>query len=137
MNCEWEPFKDKFICKNCGFIVNNNKIKKNCKAGKKLAKKPPKMTQRVQNLGKAVVNHMKTGRKHCTPEQRQERFDICKTNECGFFIKRGQEDGVCGHEKCGCYIRAKGKFLDKLSWADSECPVGMWKKIEEKPENGV
>ena len=47
----------------------------------------------------------------------QQRFDICKTCEnfsSGFTCRL-----------CGCYM----KFKVKLQI--SECPIGLWKKIDE------
>jgi hypothetical protein len=30
---------------------------------------------------------------------------------------------------CGCAISNKKIFLNKLAWADQECPIGKWKKL--------
>lgn len=122
MKCEWEPYENKFKCKHCGFIVPRNTINRICQFH------VPSMAKRVTNLAQAVVKHVQTGLKHCTTEQRQKRLEICQSNQCGLF-----KDGICAHEDCGCYIRNKGKFFDKLSWADSKCPVGLWGP--EKSEN--
>lgn len=139
MNCEWIPLEDRWKCKYCGFVVSNNTYRKNCLAKKEI----PGLVQRAKNLGKATINHIKTGMKHCSEEQKQERFNICKSNKCGLFRVYG-DGGICAHSDCGCCIRSNGKFLDKLSWADSKCPVGMWEPIstvgmwgpiEKTPEN--
>lgn len=29
---------------------------------------------------------------------------------------------------CGCNVNNKKIFLNKLAWADQECPLGKWKK---------
>jgi hypothetical protein len=29
---------------------------------------------------------------------------------------------------CGCNVNTKKVFLNKLAWADQECPLGKWKK---------
>ena len=29
---------------------------------------------------------------------------------------------------CGCNVNGKKVFLNKLAWADQECPLGKWKK---------
>ena len=137
MDCEWEPFEDKFKCKYCGFVVPRDTIHKNCPIKKNKPKSPPSFSKRVANFGKAGAKHLLTGRQHCTPEQRRERFKICKSNKCGLFIPHGP-GGMCSHDDCGCFIRSNGKFLDKLSWADSKCPVDEWGPIStENDENGV
>ena len=133
--CEWEPFQNKFKCKKCGFVSPRSTIKRNCNAGQ--PQKPPNMAQRAVNFGKAAVQHVATGGKHCSEEQKQARFAICNSNQCGYFIAH-ENGGTCGHKKCGCRIRNNGKIMDKLSWADSSCPVGKWGPITAKnPENGV
>lgn len=121
-DCEWEEYGDKYKCKHCGFVVKNYKIKKRCEV-----LKPPSLTQRVMNFGEAAIKHVKNGLKHCTDEEVQQRYDICKSNKCGFF---NEEHNVCMHQKCGCFIRNNGKFFDKLRWADSSCPIGLWKPVQ-------
>lgn len=131
MLCKWEPFEDKYKCKNCGFVVKRNTIKKNCSAYKQhkvideTEKQPPNIAKRAKNLGKATAKHVMTGMKYCTQEQKQKRFDICKSNKCGLFRGRGN-GGICAHDDCGCPIRSQGKFIDKLSWRSSKCPKGLW-----------
>lgn len=137
LHCVWEPFEGQVRCKDCG-KVRKRAIRANCPT--KLNPQIPTITQRVKNLGKAAARHIVTGRRHCTDEEKQERFNKCQSNVCGRFIVHGP-GGICAHEDCGCYIRSNGRFLDKLSWADSECPEGYWgpitEKDEETPENGV
>lgn len=29
---------------------------------------------------------------------------------------------------CGCNVNRKKVFLNKLAWADQECPLGKWGK---------
>jgi len=138
MNCIWEPFEDEYKCKNCGFTVPRNTIKKTCSNFRSGTPKDiPSISQRMINFGKAGFKHIMTGGKHCTPEQKRERYEICTSNKCGLFKAYGT-GGVCAHDDCGCFIRSNGKFLDKLSWADSKCPVDMWGPIStENDENGV
>lgn len=129
MDCKWIPFGDKFKCEKCGFVVKSDKIHKNCRD-------IPSITKRAKNLSKAVVKHFSTGMQHCSDEEKQERFTICQSNKCGLFRPYGNSgDGICAHDDCGCFIRSNGKFLDKLSWADSKCPAGMWGPIEKNQQN--
>lgn len=136
MNCQWEKYDDKYKCKYCGFIVPDNTFVKNCKANEK---EIPNIVKRGANFSRALFEHTKTGLKHCTNEEKMVRFEICQSNKCGLFRKHGNV-GICAHDSCGCFIRNSGKFMDKLSWAESKCPVGLWgptEKIQENTQNGV
>lgn len=139
MNCEWEKTGNKFQCKHCGKSYNKP-IKRNCPTQNRSPLKPPPMTQRIMNMAEATVKHIANHRQHCTEEQKQERFKTCSENRCGLFLKK-EDGGICTHQSCGCFIRSGGKFMDKLSWAISSCPLGLWgpitKKDEETPEKGV
>ena len=141
MNCQWESFENKFKCKNCGKVVPRNTIKRNCDSVAKTKVQPPGMGARVMNLAQAAAHHVVTGFQHCTKEQKQDRYNKCSENACGFFVKRDDNQGVCAHSSCGCFIRSGGKFMDKLSWASSSCPVGRWgpveNKLDENTEKGV
>jgi predicted RNA-binding Zn-ribbon protein involved in translation (DUF1610 family) len=146
MDCEFEQQGKEYVCVNCGFTTPITDLHIRCKPGEdrpKPAPVPPSLIKRSKNLSKAIAKHMRTGRRHCTDEQKEARFQQCSSNECGLFLAKGKKGtaGVCAHEDCGCIIRSRGKFLDKLSWADSECPEGYWgpipEKDEETPENGV
>jgi hypothetical protein len=37
-----------------------------------------------------------------------------------------KQDSTC--LMCGCNLSKKKVFLNKLAWADQECPLGKWKK---------
>ena len=124
MNCEWVEYGDKFRCSLCGFVVKSEKIRRNCPTKKNI----PSLLQRGVNLGQAIVKHVQTGFQHCTEEQKRVRFEICRSNKCGLFKVHG-EGGICAHEDCGCYIRSNGRFMDKLSWAESKCPKEMWDSV--------
>lgn len=43
---------------------------------------------------------------------------------CEQFNKTRSECNVCG-----CSISQKKRFLNKLAWADQECPLNKWNKI--------
>lgn len=150
---------DIYQCIFCGFQVPTEHYVKECRAdpqviAQKLEQnklqrevlppiKPPSIMARAKNLAKAGIKHLTTGLHHCSPEDRIERFQICQSNQCKLFLRNPHDPtrGVCSHESCGCFIRAQGEFMDKLSWAESECPVGLWGPVEpespENPENGV
>lgn len=136
MNCELVPFEGKFKCKYCNFTCKSGAVKRNCPLQKQPEPPPiedveaPGPLKRGLNFGKAIVKHVASGMRHCTPAQKNYRYTICSSNKCKLFLKH-QGGGVCAHDSCGCYIRSNGKFMDKLSWAESRCPVGQWGPIDE------
>lgn len=143
MQCDWkyEEETQKFKCINCGFRVPRASMKHRCSAGESPigVLQPPSLRRKAANFSKAITKHVLSGRKHTSDAERAKRLSICKDNKCGLFKQNNKNSdvGVCSHQSCGCFLRDKGKFLDKLSWADSECPVGLWAKTPENPENGV
>jgi len=52
----------------------------------------------------------------------KERFAICQ--DCDFLFK---PTATC--KKCGCFMKVKVKLRG------SECPIGLWSKMEKKNEN--
>ena len=50
------------------------------------------------------------------------RYSIC--TRCEHF---DDKESVCN--MCGCNITHKKQFLNKLAWADQECPDKKWSKI--------
>jgi hypothetical protein len=130
-DCIFKQLDDIFICANCGFKTKIKNLHINCTSTSRIQKSEPNMLKKGINFGNAALKHVKSGMKHCTDEQKQDRFEICRSNECGLFKVHG-EGGICSHDDCGCYIRSNGKFMDKLSWAESKCPAGQWGSIEQK-----
>lgn len=77
--------------------------------------------QKLKNFAKATADHVKNGMPMCTEEQIIERHNICL--KCEYF-----KDDTCS--KCGCPLIRTKQFVSKLAWADQECPVGKWGKIQ-------
>jgi ribosomal protein L32 len=50
------------------------------------------------------------------------RYNICTSCE-----SYDSQNKICN--ECGCNISNKNIFLNKLAWADQECPLGKWEKI--------
>jgi len=139
--CVWQHKDDLYECIYCGFRVPGPDYVKECRGGNRPAPspdavppKPPGMMTRAQNLLRAGVNHAIQGFKHCSEDEKLKRFTTCKHNKCGLFVSNpnNPDQGVCSHESCGCFIRARGEFMDKLSWAESKCPVGLWGPVKPK-----
>jgi rRNA maturation endonuclease Nob1 len=57
-----------------------------------------------------------------TQEQINYRLNICLS--CDKYDSNNKECSVCG-----CNINNKRIFINKLAWADQECPIGKWQKI--------
>ena len=74
---------------------------------------------------KSLLFHVYRGFPKSTPDQIQKRYMICKS--CLEFDDKKGECSICG-----CTINTKKVFLNKLAWADQECPLGKWQKIPGK-----
>ena len=78
------------------------------------------LADKLKNFAKASVKHIAQGMPMASEEEIQRRYAICQTCE---FLKAG----AC--TKCGCPVVREKKFISKLSWADSACPIGKWGAI--------
>jgi hypothetical protein len=88
----------------------------------------PSLVQKVVNVTKAIKQHIKCGRPKATQEQMDVRFKICQ--DCFYFKDLG-EGGTCTHDQCGCGIsKSPAKLLNKLSFADSKCPIDKWGRLD-------
>lgn len=126
MDCDFQfnESENKYICEHCGY---KSKVlaKRNCGT-------IPSITQRATNFTKSIIQHVMHDRPKCTEEQIKERLIICK--DCDLFKKNSDSTderpvGICGHNTCGCNISDTNKFLNKLAWADQECPLKKWLKL--------
>jgi hypothetical protein len=79
----------------------------------------PSFLAKVRNFAVASAKHVAAGMPMASDAEIIRRHDICMGCE---FMK----DGAC--TKCGCPIVRARQYVSKLSWADSECPVGKWGK---------
>lgn len=77
---------------------------------------------RIKTFLKSLFFHIRSGLPKATRSEIQYRYSICI--ECDQYEKQKSRCGVCG-----CNIENKSKFLNKLAWADQECPIGKWPKI--------
>ena len=102
-----------------------DKLKNKQKKKNKEKIKSPSLSKRLKNFTVSTIKHVAKGMPTCTQEEINERLAIC--DKCKWF--RG---GSC--RKCGCSCNSNKKFLNKLAWADQECPIGKWGKIEKEEE---
>lgn len=80
---------------------------------------------RIKTFLKSLLFHVYRGFPKSTSDQIQTRYTICKS--CLEFDSKKGECSICG-----CNINTKKVFLNKLAWADQECPLGKWQKIPGK-----
>ena len=93
----------------------------------KPAEPPPDLTRtdapsflaKFRNFAVASAKHVAAGAPMASDSEIIRRHDICTA--CEFFA-----DNAC--QKCGCPVVRAKQYVSKLSWADSECPVGKWGK---------
>lgn len=77
---------------------------------------------KVKTFFKSLWFHIWLGFPKCTLEQIEKRFKIC-SESCDMY---NTKDSTC--MMCGCNLSRKKIFLNKLAWADQECPLGKWRK---------
>lgn len=77
---------------------------------------------RLKTFIKSLFWHVYSGFPKSTKEEIEYRYSICLT--CNEFNNNKNQCNVCG-----CVVKNQSIFLNKLAWADQECPIGKWPKI--------
>ena len=77
---------------------------------------------KIKTFIKSLFFHVYNGFPKSTREQILQRYSICVS--CNEYDKKLSECSICG-----CNINTKKIFMNKLAWADQECPIGKWGKI--------
>jgi uncharacterized paraquat-inducible protein A len=77
---------------------------------------------RIQTFLKSLFFHVWNGFPKTTQSEIFDRYSICI--ECENFNPKKSQCDICG-----CAISKKSIFLNKLAWADQECPINKWSKI--------
>lgn len=119
--------KKEFECEKCGYVTEYENVSRDCKPVFQ-PKHEPSLLRKIANFGMAFGKHLYKGMPTVEKEVLEKRLENCR--ECPLFKKNGLVGGVCTHENCGCNIQDEVVFLNKLAWADQECPIGKWGKIE-------
>lgn len=78
---------------------------------------------KIQTFLKSLWFHIYSGFPKSNNQEILYRYNICE--QCEEFDRNKKQCNVCG-----CYLSKKKKFLNKLAWADQECPKGKWPKIK-------
>jgi uncharacterized paraquat-inducible protein A len=68
---------------------------------------------------KSLFRHIYNGFPKCSKQQIMFRYGICSV--CEFF-----DDKQSQCLQCGCNIKTKKIFLNKLAWKDQKCPINKW-----------
>ncbi len=71
---------------------------------------------------KSLFFHINAGLPKCSITQIQDRYNICL--KCD---QLNEAHNTC--LVCGCNINNQPILLNKLAWADQECPLKKWLKI--------
>lgn len=78
------------------------------------------MLYKLIKFFKALYFHIGHGLPKTSKSDLSYRYQICQSCE-------KYENNHC--LECGCNVSDKSIFLNKLAWADQECPLQKWKKI--------
>jgi hypothetical protein len=79
--------------------------------------------QKIKTFIKSLWFHIWAGFPKCTIEQIRTRYAICVS--CEMYDNKSS---TC--MMCGCNVNQKKVFLNKLAWADQECPLSKWSKLK-------
>lgn len=82
-----------------------------------------KNLKRIRTFFKSLFWHVWSGFPKSTVEQIKQRYNICI--DCEMFDSKNSQCLICG-----CNLSTKKVFMNKLAWADQECPLKKWKKIK-------
>jgi len=77
---------------------------------------------RIKTFVKSLFWHIARGLPKSGKTNILLRYNICINCE-----SYNPEDKICN--ECGCNVSDKNIFLNKLAWADQECPLGKWNKL--------
>ena len=82
-----------------------------------------KMLKKIRTFFKSLFWHIWAGFPKSTHNQILERYNICMA--CDMLDTKNSQCLVCG-----CNVSTRKIFMNKLAWADQECPLQKWKKIK-------
>ena len=99
---------------------------------RKKPKKTPGPIRRAANFAKAGAKHICSGSPKASLAVIQERFAICAG--CDSFQPTGEGTGLCTEITCGCNLANDKRPVNKLGWADQECPLAIkkWGRVDGK-----
>lgn len=123
MKCNFELIEvGKYKCAVCGLEVSKS-YRSECRPRQE---KSPSFIQKVVNFVPAAISHAVKGNPTVSDEVLQQRLKICRN--CPLYKDLGNNEGMCTHSSCGCPIKDKLEYRNKIAWADQACPIGSWDK---------
>jgi hypothetical protein len=129
MSCNFRPWQnDLFKCENCGYVTKYGSAHRECVYIHQPQYEPsgPSLTRRIINFAKSAINHELAGRPIVSEEVLKSRLSICNLCPSNLFKRISPTEGLCTHETCGCNITDHQTYLNKVAWADQQCPMGHW-----------
>ena len=81
-----------------------------------------KLLNKIKTFLKSLLFHVWAGFPKASQQQINMRLSICK--QCDMYDKKNSQCLVCG-----CNLSNKKIFMNKLAWADQECPLHKWSKV--------
>lgn len=78
---------------------------------------------RIKIFLKSLWFHVWAGFPKSSQKEIDRRWQICIY--CDQFDRVNNQCGVCG-----CNLSNKKQFMNKLAWADQECPLEKWGKYD-------
>lgn len=77
---------------------------------------------KIVRFFKSLMFHVYSGLPKSSNAEILERWEIC--NSCEYMDKDNSQCKICG-----CNLSKKKIFMNKLAWADQECPIEKWSSI--------
>jgi hypothetical protein len=77
--------------------------------------------QRIIRFLKSLFFHIGYGLPKSSSETISYRYSVCLS--CDSFDTKYSQ---CN--ECGCNISQKSELMNKLAWADQQCPLNKWSK---------
>jgi uncharacterized paraquat-inducible protein A len=78
---------------------------------------------KIKRFLKSLWFHVWSGFPKSPQKEIDRRWNICIS--CDQFDKVNHQCSICG-----CNLSQKKEFMNKLAWADQECPIQKWEKYE-------
>jgi len=86
------------------------------------------MLLRIKVFIKSLFWHVMFGLPKSSQNTINYRYSLCLN--CDSYDSQNKQ---C--LECGCNISNKKRFLNKLAWADQECPLGKWESLTNPKSN--
>ena len=80
---------------------------------------------KLKTFLKSFMFHIWAGSPKSSQSEIDSRYRICLS--CEKFRVAKSECGICG-----CSVNNRKIFMNKLAWADQECPINKWSKINKE-----